>query len=91
MHQQAGVFFLGGENWTGLKKDQLVRVGCDTCKIPEKCETVFGSLAASLFPFLIDKHLTLADENRKSFFNREKEEDGNLRKKHVFCLHRIAV
>ena len=34
--------------------------------------------------FLIDKHLTLADENRKSFFNREKEEDGNLRKKHVF-------
>ena len=40
------IFFLGAsssENWTELKKDQLVRVGCDTCKIPEKCETVFGS------------------------------------------------
>ena len=87
MHQQAGVFFLGGENWTGLKKDQLVRVGCDTCKIPEKCETVFGSLAASLFPFfLIDKHLTLADENRKSFFNREKEEDGNSYGKNKFLF-----
>ena len=35
-------------------------------------------------PFLIDKHLTLADENRKSFFNREKEEDGNLRKNTFF-------
>ena len=36
-----------------------MRVGCDTCKIPEKCETVFGSAELHL----IDKHLTLPDEN----------------------------
>ena len=54
-------FSWAGENWTGLKKDQLVRVGCDTCKIPEKCETVFGSGFSSVST-LIDKHLTQPEE-----------------------------
>ena len=65
------IFFLGAsssENWTELKKDQLVRVGCDTCKIPEKCElTVFGSGSLPL----IDTHLTRPDTQRWNFSKKD--------------------